>query len=825
MTPDPQPTATPRIARGALRVLLLGKPGSGKSTLLGALPRAARQPLFGFELKDPGGSLARLAELLSHGTPPHTEEVIQYPITLQPLPSRSAQPAAATWEAAVIEGDGKTADTLLRGARSLAGASVKSGLPRAIVSADAVVAIVDASTDPLHLETELSEFCHLFREFEEYRSERSTVGGLPVFLVLSKCDLLALPDDQPADWLKEIEERKRQARERLEEFRRNSAKPSFFGGIDLAVAATAAQQPAWPGKDYERSEPFGVAELFGTAFRAARQYRRRRRRGARRLFYTASACTALLAVMLLLMGVFLSHRRPMERGARELLTKVESYRGREPQTPSARLREPLQPRISELSDLENDAGFARLPAEKQAYVKDRLAELREYAAYKEKLERVAPLASARKERDLVTIETALDRLPLPAEHRSDWSQTEAALYRSQRLADVQAYRAASRELEDWYNGLSRQARDLAMLTGPKGTDWNRWQTEAESVLEEAQTPPHRPSERLPDSDLTYGSVLEFERVASARDRLTDAAQRLQRVYDLSAALGLAGAAPGQAPLDLPGSFTAEQADGRLRDLEQKFPRFREELSLRDLPEAVTARLAPEAKIRYDRAVKAGQAVILRQLGTSKESPEGWQRLRSWLSSSDELKAWRVLATVLARLQNPDAADPVTALEAFLGRDHFDLTLNRLVISIPADRKLSPAGALSLTHTGSGEERPALQFELLGEGQQDAAGKRTRYTFQPKGAATLTYRPGETLHAELPVKSGEDESWLLSWDRSRSRTYQFEALARPPRLHHKAPADAAGSVEREVSLSVVPDSGLPAVPALVPDLSAVETGGS
>ena len=53
---------------------------------------------------------------------------------------------------------------------------------------------------------------------EQTRGQRSEVGGLPVYLVLTKCDLLAQKDDSSISWIDRIEERKRKVDRGFQEF-------------------------------------------------------------------------------------------------------------------------------------------------------------------------------------------------------------------------------------------------------------------------------------------------------------------------------------------------------------------------------------------------------------------------------------------------------------------------------------------------------------------------------------------------------------------------------------------------------------------------------
>ena len=50
-----------------------------------------------------------------------------------------------------------------------------------------------------------------------------------------------------------------------------------------------------------------------------------------------------------------------------------------------------------------------------------------------------------------------------------------------------------------------------------------------------------------------------------------------------------GALPGRAPLNIPAGFQAEQAAGRLQELEKSYPRFQREFPLSELPEAIDER--------------------------------------------------------------------------------------------------------------------------------------------------------------------------------------------------------------------------------------------
>jgi hypothetical protein len=823
------PPATPTLDSAALRIVLFGIPDAGKSSLLGALAQAAQtqEHLLNGHLTDLSRGLVELQHRLYDDQPRETlEEVVPYAVAFEPFTTAGPQQAANRLEAVLIDCDGRVANDLLTRRRSLEAGSNEGSLASAVLEADALLLVVDAAASPAQVDADFKEFGQFLRFLEGSRGRRSDIGGLPVFLVLTKCDLLAQSTDTPAAWMERIEERKRQLDSRFQEFlaRQKEEGPLPFGRIDLHLWATAVKRPVLSGSPAKPREPYGVAELFRQALADAQVFRQRRERSGKRLLWTVASGSGLIAAMLALvayLGINTPHEQP---GVRKLQDKIESYRSREPPTPSNRLRGVLQNKIADLTDLKTDPNFGALPAEDQAYVQERLQELQDYQNYKERLLLLGMVQEVRNERELDSLEKRLEELTLPKAHEADWRQTEAALLRVQRREEIKVVRAAATELADWYAKLRRRGEALWAFSkqeeGPLA--WPDWQNKVRSLLDESEMLP-RETDKLPGSkpgsSLTYATVSRFDRIVAARNSWESVRQRLQRVLDLSTALGLAGPVPGRTPLDIPAGFSADQAAGRLEELRKLYPRYQEEFTLTDLPEAIAGEIRRTARIRYKRALEAGQEVVLRHLREvspeGRETVDGWHRVRSWLANPSDLAAWRTLATVLARLQNPTAGDPVTDLATFLGKDQFTLVLSRLTLEIPDASRVRPDGTLAVYHRQGDESKPKLIFELFGDERRDARRQTTQYTFRSRGGTTITYRPGDILWADLPVKSGGNPDWFLTWARSRSQMYQFERLVRPPRLHQKDREVTEGDVAKSVSLEVSPDNGVPRVPDLMP----------
>jgi hypothetical protein len=574
----PEPTAppapAPTVSADALRIVLFGMPDAGKSSLLGALAQAAQtqEHLLNGHLTDLSHGLAELQRRLYENEPRETlEEIIPYPVAFEPF-APPGQPADARLEAVLVDCDGRVANELLARRRSLDADSREGSLAGEILEADALLLVVDAGASPAQVEADFTEFGRFLRLLEKSRGRRSDVGGLPVFLVLTKCDLLAQVRDSAAVWIERIEDRKRQVDARFREFlaRQTAEGPLPFGSIDLHLWATAVKRPELAGAPAKPREPYGVAELFRQLLGAAQAFRGREARAGRRLAWTVGGSAGLLAGMLALSVALLANRDTSHPTA--LLNQVEAYRSREAQTgtgPSARLREPLQPKISELTDLKSDPEFATLPASSKEYVEGRLQELLEYREYQKRVLAARAPADARSEKDLDRTEAALRELAPPPERKAAWSQTEAALLREQRLEEVKALRAAVVELDDWYRRIIRRGEDLWAFAEHRPREsgpipWRDWHTQVQALLDEAENPPHAPGDRLAvGSRMTYATVFGFDRITEDRAGWDAVRQRLQRLRDLTAALGLAGTQPpAAAPGDPPASALHRRAGPR-----------------------------------------------------------------------------------------------------------------------------------------------------------------------------------------------------------------------------------------------------------------------
>jgi GTPase SAR1 family protein len=823
LTPDPWPL-TP-----ALRVVLFGMPGAGKSSLLGALAQAAQtqEHVLNGHLTDLSQGLGELQRRLYEEAPRETlEEVVPYPVAFDSFTSSGPGSDGRHLDAIFVDCDGRVANELLARRRSLGTDSGDGPLAQQILQSDALILVIDASAPPAQIDSDFAEFGRFLRFLEQSRGQRSEVAGLPVYLALTKCDLLAQPGDNASAWVDRIEERKREVGQQFQAFvaRRSANGLAPFGTLNLHLRATAVKRPALADSPPRPREPYGVAELFRQSLRSARGFRRRQRRSGRRLFWTVAGTVGVVA----LMAGFATSRLADRYHAvpTVLLEKIANYRASEGDTPSSRLREPLQRRISELSEFKSDPDFSALPEEEQGYVQERLQELEEYRAYWEKIQRIR-VDDVRTDAELQELVRRLTTgdLDIPSPYQSEWSQTDAGVLHSRLVKSADALRESIRESEEWFHSSIRQGEELWTFAHGKPTDapsWNQWQTQVGALF--ARAFPHAEADELPGADgLTYAAVFRFDPVTSARRAWEQLQQRLKKLRDLTAALGLAGKLPGgeRQPLDIPDHFSVTESSNYLKRLSRLYPQLVMELPGIELPDAVFADLRRTARVSYDHLIEAGRQVVLDRLHQASpagpETPALWRGVRAWLAGPSELRDWRALATILERIDVRDPPDPVKTLANFLGQDHFDVNIERVTLEVPFDRNVVPAGTLTVYHAAAGAEPvPALTFRLTDdEGHRDAQARVTRYSFGRDKGGALVYRPGDVLYAALPAKKDGQGDWVLTWARSRSEVYQFERLVRPPRLHRKDQENTQGELLDDVRLATQPAYGMPSVPDLMP----------
>ena len=808
LTPPPPPAASAVAADpAAARVVLFGMPDAGKTSLLGALAQAAHtQPrVLRGHLTDLTHGLADLRRKVYDDRPTETQsEIVPYPVRFSPAgdTARHAHPAV------LYDCDGRVANDILTQKKEL-GPSAKAGsLAATVLGADALILAVDASATLEQMDGDFREFLRFLRLLEKYRSRETEVGGFPVYLVLTKCDVLGTPQMTKAQWDARIAERRKEVERRFKDFLQAegvSADLLSFGSVDLDVFATAVKRPDLADATAHPREPLGVAELFHAALENAIRFRDRRKRSSRRLAFTVAGAGTFLGALLIAGLAFFTAPPPPDQSSLE--ARVEALRANE--GPAAvRLGPGLDRRLRDLADVQKHPDFDQLPDPLKGYVRERIDEGQAYQRFRDDLAAVPPPTAARSLGELTRIAERVTKIAPPAGYASEWAPTEAAQLRDRILKkDAPAIRAAVEQLKQRYYALKNSASGLLAATDLSPA----WADKVRTLTEDADKNPP-----FPRSDPLLGPAFAYDDVALAETEWQSALKRVTQVRDLSSALGLVGESAAPLALSDPpaGANLAEVYAKRWQSLKSLYPDSTR-WSVTDLPDGVRDDVRRRLRRSVDQAARDGQRLIAEYLKsinpTDKEIATDWPRVADYLLSQP-LQEWRDLSAFLVKLDDPKAEAPAEATAAFLRRPAFELEFKRLRLRVPdalSDAPVRPAGEWKLYYRKA-EGGDWTTISLKPEGEQREK-QTVVYVFAGEGK--VTYRPGDTFYAELAVKRG-DRDMKFTWYGGRTRSFQFECLALPPRMHAPDQTYSEGPAAEGVSVAVV-EGTLPIVPALLP----------
>ncbi len=513
----------PEIDAGALRIVLFGMPDAGKSSLLGALAQAAQtqEHVLAGRLLDPTKGLTELQQRVYEDRPEQTlQEVVPYLVVYEPTdPGRSGE----RLDAVLIDSDGRVANDLLARLRPCDEAGRPGPLAKAVLGADAIVLTVDASASASQMEADFTQFTRFLRLLEQNRGEQVQVGGLPVFLVLTKCDRLAHPDEAPTAWLDAVEAKKQEVAQRFRDFlaREQADQPLPFGSIDLHVAATAVKRPDRP------RDPYGVAELFRDCLADAETFRARQSGSNRRLFLTLAGSLVALAGMGALTAFLLTNRQA--NAPTDLQLEVNRYLAAEQDQSAAARHRNIARRVEALTTFENNADFVRLPQETQERVRTEREEAVAYQAFESDLNKIPDPASVTSEDKLKDVENDLARLHrnVPLSYQADWSETDAYRQCATWLDDVDAIQKAVDATRQGYRAVIDAGNDVLR----RKDEIVGLPRKAREVLDKAdELPTPNDHDRLIRGSrrVTYATVFGFKSVQQLRAQWEELRKQLER---------------------------------------------------------------------------------------------------------------------------------------------------------------------------------------------------------------------------------------------------------------------------------------------------------
>jgi hypothetical protein len=501
--------------------------------LLGALAQAAiaQQAALHGKLVDERGGLGELQRRLYENDGRETlEEVVVHPVLYT-----GHAPGSKPIRVELIDCNGTAAIDVLTRRRSLTGEPADGKLSAALLRADAIVLVIDAATPAARMESDFEKFGQFLRLFQLSRGRRGDVGGLPVFLVLTKCDLLVTAGDSAPMWLDRVEERKRQVGHRFADFLAHSERGGKlpFGSLDLHIWAVAASRPALDGQPARSHDPHGVAELFRQAIELAQAYRRRDRDAGLRLAWTSMAAAFLVAALGALVGFFLLHRDDAQPSP--LQGRVQRALNRDLAQAHARFHS-VQQKIEEYAAYVDDEAFAKLPEEMRRAVQRRLDELRAFRDFEKQLDALPPPRELDKERALLDLKEQLAALKALPNWDPDWYATEAGRKLRERIDEADALAKAVEAVRAGYEKVLQDGRrELA------NSNERNLPLRAKRVLDEAKLLPDPRTDMekpIPGAEqVPYSVVFDFDVVREVvrpwagerliRDQLEHAASLLK----------------------------------------------------------------------------------------------------------------------------------------------------------------------------------------------------------------------------------------------------------------------------------------------------------
>jgi hypothetical protein len=806
---SPPPARPAPVDPAALRLVLFGMPDAGKSSLLGALSQAAQtqERVLHGQLSDPTQGLSELRERVYESRQRETlDEIVPYPVRFSPY----GQPSVP---AILYDCDGRTANALLTQKRSIEKENRTGTLAGAVLSADALFLTVDASAPHSQIEDDFREFLRFLRFLEKFRSREQAVGGMPVYLVLTKCDLLVRDASvERHKWEEQIANRKSEVIDRFRQFLAGHGVKHgefSFGTIDLEVRATAVRQPALADDNAKDREPFGVAELFNTAFTEAMAYRDRQIRSRKRVFWTVAGAGSFLAT-LIVAGILL-FVNPREPSQFTLADRVESLRATEGPTAVTRLGTSLDRRMKDWIEVQSDPGFPALPDHLQNFVRMRLEEGSAYIRFRDELAEIPPPGRARSLAELQKIEERLTKLMPPAPYQGEWAVTEAMRQRERLLTEeIPRLRTVVARLKQFYFTLTERANAL-LRSEEVNTEWNQHIRDLESAQRDLP---------FTKSDPAVGIAFEYDDVVIPEAEWTRTRDRLLLVRNMASATGMLGRieqAPLAFPPPPPGADIPDLGSKRLQLLKSEYPGY-EKWSLTVVPDALRPAFERRLRQAIDQAISDGQTVVAETLqgvtGGKNPMPADWPRVGEFLLAPSR-RDWRELIATLVHLSDPSAPDPVAETAAFLKKTSFELSPKKVTLRIPdtlSDAIVRPAGDLILYHRKR-DDNEYTRVVLTQAGDPERDKQTLIYTFVASGNSAITYRPGDSFFADLPVRKGS-RNLKLTWASSRTLAYQFERLMREPRLHEPEQNNVDGLLA--VGVSVMATEGqFPRVPSMVP----------
>ncbi len=499
------------------RLLLFGTPGAGKSALLAAFAEAA--PALQVELIDESPALQRFRV--------HPAEKVSGPFAS---------------DFTVLDCSGKAALAMLQADEPFAKAQP---MKKPILDADAVVLVVDVSASKKQLNDDFRQAARWLKSLHEFRGRRTDIADLPVYVVLTKCDLLSKKEDTQAAWTKRLDDAKRQYDDNFRKFLKQHG--PGFGTIKLAVLATSIKQPIFADKPAKTKEPFGVAELFRDCVIAASDFQERRHVSQGRLQNVLVGLFGLVALLVASVSFLSSFQVPSRTTT--LDEKLQFALPKKNATSVERLAgtvKKLEDRQKRLTDIEEDAEFSVLAFETRDAVSRSRQEIAEYLrVYQDSQTILKQPHLAKNDAELKELEKGVREFALPEERAKDWEGTRLGQRLKHVRGEYETLQAEFKKEESWLRGQIEENENLlkvgndvyGMLLNKKKDapqEAKTWHKKYQAQLN--AKPPTPRDDNVPGvSRLIYEDLGKFEPVRTAqkdwktsKDDLTNISALIQK---------------------------------------------------------------------------------------------------------------------------------------------------------------------------------------------------------------------------------------------------------------------------------------------------------
>jgi GTPase SAR1 family protein len=498
------------------RLLLFGTPGAGKSALLAALVQAV--PALKAELID--------------------ESQVAQRFQVQPSEKEKVSGRFSS-EVTVLDCSGKAALEMLKAPQPFANSHP---MKKPILEADAMVFAVDVSAPKKQMNEEFRQCARWLRQLHEFRGQRTDIAALPVFVALTKCDLLVQKQDSFETWKKRLDEGKRQYDENFRKYLKQHG--AGFGTIQLKVVATAIKQPAFTDKPAKAQEPFGVAELFRECLQSASDFQDRRHTAQTRLQNVVAGLLGTVTLLALSVA-FLIEFQPPPKGT-TLDEKVQLALPKPSATPIERLHgtvKKLEEKEKKLAEIAGDAGFERLPSETQKEITLYREEISQYLQLYQQSQEILKLPHlAKNDDELKELGRKVLEFSFPDARAKDWQETRLGRRLREVRAQYEAFDAAVKSEEAWIRVQIEKNDDLLeqgnevygrLLKRNKNApdEAKQWSHHYRDLMN--SRPPTPRDDNVPGvSRVIYEDLGKFEPVKTAQKEWKASKENLTSIADL-----------------------------------------------------------------------------------------------------------------------------------------------------------------------------------------------------------------------------------------------------------------------------------------------------